>query len=168
MEISIYFSEVFPSPAAWRFWKQLISGGEKDEFPPVTVHCKYHRIVNTDFCVCKRSKGKMSLALLIPAVHFMNFMTIKPAFYPLLKSRIFVKLSMKKLGILHTRQNSQLQDPDSTKIERIKISAGFHSIHNSQGLRMWIPLVIACNDWSYLFIYLKFIYYIYITCYTIY
>ena len=72
----------------------------------------------------------MSLALLIPAVHFMNFMTINPAFYPLLKSRIFVKLSMKKLGILHTSENSQLQDPDSTKIERIKITAGFRAIHN--------------------------------------
>ena len=71
----------------------------------------------------------MSLALLIPAVHFMNFMTINPAFYPLLKSRIFVKLSMKKLGILHTSENSQLQDPDSTKIERIKITAGFRAIH---------------------------------------
>ena len=72
----------------------------------------------------------MSLALLIPAVHFMNFMTINRAFYPLLKSRIFVKLSMKKLGILHTSENSQLRDPDSTKIERIKITAGFRAIHN--------------------------------------
>ena len=74
----------------------------------------------------------MSLALLIPAVHFMNFMTINPAFYPLLKSRIFVKLSMKKLGILHTSENSQLQDPDSTKIERIKITAGFRAIHKKR------------------------------------
>ena len=72
----------------------------------------------------------MSLGLLIPAVHFMNFMTINPGFYPLLKSRIFVKLSMKKWGILHTRENSQLQNPDSTKIERIKFSAGLRSIHN--------------------------------------
>ena len=72
----------------------------------------------------------MSLALLIPAVHFMNFMSINRAFYPLLKSRIFVKLSMKKLGILHTSENSQLQDPDSTKIERIKITAGPPTIHN--------------------------------------
>ena len=37
---------------------------------------------------------------------------------------------MKKLGILHTSENSQLQDPDSTKIERIKITAGFRAIHN--------------------------------------
>ena len=79
---------------------------------------------------CKRSKGKCRWALLIPAVHFMNFMTINPAFYPLLKSRIFVKLSMKKLGILHTSENSQLRDPDSDKIERIKITAGFRAIHN--------------------------------------
>ena len=68
------------------------------------------------------SKRKLS-KVVDPAVHFMNFMTINPAFYPLLKSRIFVKLSMKKLGILHTSENSQLLNPDSTKIERIKIAA---------------------------------------------
>ena len=55
---------------------------------------------------------------------FYEFHDHKLCFLPPFKLRIFVKLSMKKLRILPSGENFQLQNPDWTQIDWIKFSAG--------------------------------------------
>ena len=54
----------------------------------------------------------------------MNFMTINPGFYPPEQIKNIRKTWHEKIGDSSYGENSQLQNPDSTKIERIKFSAG--------------------------------------------